>query len=163
MSDQSKKPLVIIISCTGILFGILSGANHFYFKENCVEKIKSVEEFQECIKKSRKKIPFIKNVGLKSFNEHILLNTFNSMDMILPENGSIGIKRKFTDPTFVLDPGYSFVLALFDKDFFIYVSNPLIVQRSVLNVRSNSSWLTVGIKVSIYCLLHYGCINSLKV
>ena len=133
-----------------MLFAVLSGANHLYFKENCVEKFKSVEEFQECIKKSREKIPFIKNVGLKSFNEQILLNTYNSMDMILPENGSIGIKRKqFTNPTFLLDSGYSSVIALFDKDFFIYVSNPLIVQRSVLNVRPNSSYLMVGIKASI--------------
>ena len=151
--NQSKQPLVIVSPCAGILFAVLSGANHFYFKENCVEKIKSVEEFQECLKKSRKKIPFIKNVGLESFNEHILLNPFNSMDMILPENGSIGIKRKFDNPTFKLNPGYSFVIALFDKDFFIYVSNPLIVQRSVLNFRQNSSLLMVGIKVSIYCIL----------
>ena len=126
----------------------MSGANHNYYRENCV-KIKSVREFQECINKNRKKVPFLKNVGIKSYNKQVLLNPFASMDTILPENGSIGIKREFSKPTFEVDAGYSFVMALFDKDFFIFVSNPLIVQRSVLNVLPNSSFLMVGIKASI--------------
>ena len=67
--------------------------------------------------------------------------------MILPCNGSIGAMRDWRNPTFELDPAYTFLLALFDKDFFLFVTNPLIVHRSVLKVFSNTSQVLVGIKV----------------
>ena len=112
-----------------------------------MDKIKSVEQFQECLEQSKIKTPLIKSIGIESFNKQMHLNSFVTMDMILPEKGSIGLKRNLQNPTFKLDSGYTFLLILFDKDFFIFISNPLIVPRSVVRVFSNSSFITVGLKV----------------
>ena len=129
----------------------MSGPDQLYYKDNCVgvgvDKIKSVEEFQACLEQSKIKTPLIKYIGIESFNKQLHLNSFATMDMILPEKGSIGLKRDLHNPTFELDSGYTFLLVLFDKDFFIFISNPLIVPRSVVTVFSNSSFITVGLKV----------------
>ena len=70
--------------------------------------------------------------------------------MILPYNGSLGYKWDLDNPTFKLNSSYSFALAFFDRDYFLYVSNPLIVHRSVTKVLSSTSPSVskVGIEVS---------------
>ena len=125
--------------------GILSGDNNLLFRDNCVGKNKSLEDFQECLRKS--KVPLIQNVRMNSYKQYLSLNEYSATDMILPYNGSIGVIRDWRYPTFELDSAYSFLLALFDKDFFLYVTNPLIIHRSVLKVVSNTSQILVGIKV----------------
>ena len=124
---------------------ILSGDKHLLFNSNCVGNNKSLEDFQACVEKS--KIPLIQNLRMNSYKQHLFLNAYSVSDMILPCNGSIGAMRDWRNPTFELDPAYTFLLALFDKDFFLFVTNPLIVHRSVLKVVSNTSQVLVGIKV----------------
>ena len=94
----------------------------------------------------------MKYVGLESFKKQIYLSSYHHFDMIFPENGSIGITKK--DPTYQLDPRYGFILLLFDKDMFFFVSNPLLVPRSVVTVHPNTSYVFVGLKVSIFKYLN---------
>ena len=138
--------------CAGILFTILSGDNQNFFRENCVLKNISFEDFKACVRKSRIKTPLIKSVGIESFEEQLHLNQYAVSEMILPYNGSIGDKWDLNNPTFKINSSYSFGLALFDRDYFLYVSNPLIVHRSVTKVLSSTSpsSLKVGIEVSTY-------------
>ena len=67
--------------------GILSGDNNLHYKDNCVGKNKSLEDFQECLRKS--KIPLIQNVRMNSYKQYLSLNAYSVTDMILPYNGSI--------------------------------------------------------------------------
>ena len=122
--------------CTGILFVKLSGENNHFFKENCVEKNISYEDFETCVTQNKMKTPLIKSVGIKSFKKHLYLNSMTVLDMILPYNHSIGFKVDFSNPTFLLNPTYTFALIFFDRDYFLYVTNPLIVHRSMLKFSS---------------------------
>ena len=132
----------------GITFAITSGHNHLFYKENCVAKNKTVDDFKVCVDQSTTEVPFMKDVGIESFDKQVNLNSHYLYDMIFPNNGSIGMKRRF-NPTFRLDPGYEFILLLFDKDFFFFVSNPLLVPRSVVTVYPNTSHVLVGLKVNL--------------
>ena len=125
--------------------GILSGDNYTLYRDYCVGKNRSLEDFQECLWKS--KIPLIQNVRMNSYKQYLSLNSYSANDMILPYNGSIGVIRDPRYPTFELNSAYTYLLALFDKDFFLYLTNPLIIHRSVLKVVSNTSQILVGIKV----------------
>ena len=132
------------------MFSTLSGDNHNFYRENCILKNISLEEFKACVRKSRIKTPLIKSVGIKYFKQQLHLNNYKVSDMILPFNGSIGVKRDPKIPTFRLNSSYNFALAFFDKDYFLYVSNPLIVHRSVLKVLSSTVpyILSIGIEVT---------------
>ena len=136
--------------CTGILFVKLSGENNHFFKENCVEKNISYEDFETCVTQNKMKTPLIKSVGIKSFKKQLYLTSYGVSDMIFPYNHSIGVKRDLKNPTFHLNPAYTFVLFLFDIDYFLYVTNPLIVHRSMMKVSSTTtpSILMLGIEVS---------------
>ena len=87
----------------GIMLSILSGDNHNFFRENCILKKISFEEFEACVNKSRIKTPLIKSVGIKSFKKYLHLNHYSVSDMILPYNGSIGVKRDLNNPKFRLN------------------------------------------------------------
>lgn len=144
---DSKNAITTNSGCAGILLSVLSGDNYLDYRYNCVGKNKSLKAFQTCVMES--KTPLIKNVGMNSYKQHLHLNSYSVSYIILPDNESIGVKRDFSkNPTFELNPAYSFVLALFDQDYLLFVSNPLVVHRSVIKVHSNSSNLMVGIKVS---------------
>ena len=135
-----------MILCSGIAFAIMSGPNHLFYKENCVEQNKSVEDFHTCVKQSITKTPLIKNFGIESFEKQMFMTSRLHIDMILPKNGTIGTTRK--NPAFELDPGYEVLIFLFDKDFFFLVTNPLLVPRSLVEVQPNTSYIFVGLKVS---------------
>ena len=141
--------LIVLMWHAGILFKTLYGDNHSFFRDNCIVK-NSFEDFKKCVKKSRIKTPLIENVGIKTFKKQLQMNRYSISDMILPYNGSIGVKRDLNNPTFLLNSSYTFALAFFDRDYFLYVSNPLIVHRSLLKVLASTSpyVLMVGIEVS---------------
>ena len=124
----------------------MSGPNHLFYKENCVAQNKSVEDFQACVKQSMTKSPLIQKFGIESFEKQVFMTSRIHIDMILPKNGTIGTSRN--DPKFELDPGYEFLLFFYDKDFFFFVSNPLLVHRSIVAVHPNTSYIIVGLKVS---------------
>jgi len=132
------------------MFSTLSGENHNFYRENCIFKNISFEDFKVCVRKSIIKTPLIKSVGIKSFKKQLHLNHYAVSDMILPFNGSIGVKRDINNPTFRINSSYTFALAFFDQDSFLFVSNPLIVHRSVLKVLSSTSpyILNIGIEVT---------------
>ena len=69
--------------------------------------------------------------------------------MILPYNNSIGVKGDLNNPTFKLNSTYTFALVFFDRDYFLYVTNPLIVHRSMFKVSSTAGpfILMLGIEV----------------
>ena len=133
-----------------MLFVKSSGENNHFFKENCVEKNISYEDFETCVTENKIKTPLLKSVGIRSFKKHLYLNSLTVLDMILPYNHSIGFKMDFNNPTFVLNPAYTFALIFFDRDYLLYVTNPLIVHRSMLKVSSTTtpSALLLGIEVS---------------
>ena len=139
-----------MVLCSGIAFVITSGANYLFYEENCLYQNKSVEDFQACVKQSMTKTPLIRKFGIESFDKQVHMSSYAHIDMILPKNGSIGTTRNHNNPTFELDPGYAFLLFFLDKNFFFFVSNPLLVHRSVVTVHSNTSYVYVGLKVSIF-------------
>ena len=142
--------LIVLMWHAGILFTTLYGDNHSFFRDNCIVKNISFEDFKACVKMSRFKTPLIESVGIKSFEKQLQMNEYSISDMILPYNGSIGVKTDLNNPTFMLNSSYTFALAFFDRDYFLYVSNPLIVNRSILKVLASTSpyVLMVGIEVS---------------
>ena len=86
---------------------------------------------------------------MKSYKQATLLNTYRAAQMIFPEDGSVGVKQTYK-PTLHLDPSNPYSLCLFDKDFLLYVSNPLIVPRSCIKIRQNSSFTPITIKVGMF-------------
>ena len=134
--------------CTGMLFTILSGENQHFFMENCHGNI-SYEDFEACVRDSRIKTPLIESVGITSFKKQLHMNSFSLFDMILPYNNSIGVKGDLNNPTFKLNSTYTFALVFFDRDYFLYVTNPLIVHRSMFKVSSTAGpfILMLGIEV----------------
>ena len=142
--------LMVLIWYKGMLFFIESGKNQHFFWENCVKKNISFEVFEACVGESIIKSPLIKSVGIQSFEKQLYLNSYKASEIIIPNNHSIGVKPDFNKPTFQLNPAYSFALVFFDKDYFLYVTNPLIVHRSMLKVSrmANPSVLMVGIEAS---------------
>ena len=117
--------------------------------DNCVLKNISFEDFKACVRKSRIKTPLIKRVGIKSYKEQLHLNRYSVYDMILPYNGSIRDKWDLNNPTFKLNSSYTFVLALFDRDYFLIVSNPSIVHRSVMKVLSSTSPSVLKVEIEV--------------
>ena len=130
----------------GIFFVIKSGGNGEAIFNKVCRKKKSVEEFKICMDQNTKL--FIKQINIKSFKHEILPSSFFTAQMIFPKDGSIGSnKTDYETPTLRLDPSFEYVLRFFDKDFFLYLNNPLIVQRSTLRIKRNSTFLHVHLKV----------------
>ncbi len=122
---------------------ILSGGGANGALAECQGKI-YVKEFKECT--SNKSNPFVKDVGLDAYKQATFLIRWTSSQMIIPEDGSVGVKQIFK-PTLSLNASFVYVFCLFDKDFLLYVSNPLIVPRSCMRISANTSYLLVSIKV----------------
>ena len=139
---------MVLIWFTGMLFTILSGENQHFFMENCHGNI-SYKDFEACVRESRIKTPLIESVGITSFKKQLHLNSFSVLDIILPFNNSIGVKGDLNNPTFKLNPAYTFSIVFFDRDYFLYVTNPLIVHRSMFQVSSTAGpyILMLGIEV----------------
>ena len=89
---------------------------------------------------------------MKSYKQATQLNGYAAAQMIFPEDGSVGVKQTYK-PTLQLDPSFQYSLCLFDKDFLLYVSNPLIVPRSCIKISQNSSFIPIPIKVGMNLIL----------
>ena len=121
----------------------VNGAHGNLFGECGGKKI--VEDFKSCI--LNKSDSFIRGINLKSYKQETHLNRFQKFQMILPEDGSLGVKR--IKPTFHLDPLFVYLFCLFDKDFLLYFVNPLIVPRSCMKIRQNSTFTPIVMKVGM--------------
>ena len=115
---------------------IKSGNGNLGYLYEC-RGTKTIDEFKKCI--LQKSVPYIRYISLKSYKQATHLNHYTSYQSIIPKDGYL--------PTLNLDPLYSYVFCLFDKDFLLYVSNPLIVQRSCITVSANSSFVGITLKV----------------
>ena len=104
-------------------------------------KQESIEDFKSCIRHNTKDC--IQGINLKSYEQKSRLSKNSRYEVIFPEDGSVPSKRE-TNATISLEPSFVYIMCLFDKDFLIYVSNPLIVQRSCLRINQNT---VVDIKV----------------
>ena len=89
---------------------------------------------------------FIREISLDSYKQATHLNLYTSYQMILPKDGTVGVKVTYK-PTLHLNPLFVYVFCLFDKDSLLYVSNPLIVPRSCVTVNANSSYFGISVKV----------------
>ena len=123
---------------------ILSGNGAYGFLYECQGK-NSVDEFKDCI--LQKHTSFIRNISFESFEQATHLNDYTSAQIIFPKDGSVGFKQNIHKPTFHLDPLFEYTICLFDKDFLLAVSNPLIVPRSCATVSENSSYAGISLKV----------------
>ena len=150
-TNHQRTDSSLVRFCSGMCFVITSGSNHLFYRENCVAKNMSHDDFKQCVNQSTTKTSLMKYNGLESFHNQVYLNSYYHIDMLFPENGSIGVGRK--NPIFKLDPGYKFIIMLFDKDLFLFVSNPLIVPQTFLTVHPNTSNVFIGLKVSMYPIL----------
>ena len=130
----------------GMFLSILSGtgANGNLYAE-CGGK-ETVEDFKTCI--LQKSDSFIRDINLKSFRQATHLNKYTATQMIFPEDGSVGLKQTYK-PTIMLNPLFEYIFCLFDKDFLLFISNPLIVPRSCLTISQNSSFIQIPLKVGI--------------
>ena len=128
----------------GLLLSILSGDGANGFLSECRGKI-SVDEFIKCI--LEKNTTFIKEISLESYKQATHLNLYTSYQMILPKDGTVGVKQSTYKPTLHLNPLFVYVFCLFDKDSLLYVSNPLIVPRSCVTKNKNSSYFGISVKV----------------
>ena len=117
------------------------GAGNRYVK--CWGK-KIVEDFKKCI--LQRSVFFIREINLKSYKQAPYLNELFAAQIILPEDGSVGAKQNYK-PNLKLDPLFVYILCLFDRDFLLYVSNPLIVSRSCIKINQYSKHTRIAIKV----------------
>ena len=107
---------------------------------------KSVEDFKTCILQSSDS--FIRDISLKSYKQETHLNEFQKLEMIFPEDGSVGVKIS-SNATLYLDPLFVYMICFFDKNFLFYVLNPLIVPRSCITISQNSSFTPIPLKVGM--------------
>ena len=83
---------------------------------------------------------------MSSYIQALHLNGYAAAQMIFPEDGTVGVKQT-NIPTLKLDPSFQYIFCLFDKDFLLFVSNPLIVPRSCIKIAKNSSITPIPIEV----------------
>ena len=128
----------------GVFLVNINGAHGTLYAECQGKKI--VEDFKTCI--MHKSDSFIKAINLKSYKQETHLSKFVKFQMIFPEDGSVGLKQTYK-PTIMLNPLFEYIFCLFDKDFLLFISNPLIVPRSCLTISQNSSFIQIPLKVGI--------------
>ena len=87
------KKIVIMskVIFKGVLLSILSGNAAHGILYDCSGG-EFVEDFKTCILK--KSDSFIREINLKSYRQAIHLNIFTAAQMIFPEDGSVGEKKK---------------------------------------------------------------------
>ena len=128
----------------GIFIGILSDKDSLKLGWKC-NGSKSVQDFRSCVQNHS--FPYIKRVNLNSYELRTHLSQYSMHQVILPEDGSVQSKRALSNETLTLDPSFSYIICLFDKDFLMYVSNSLIVQRSCSIISPNTLYTGIEIKV----------------
>ena len=128
----------------GIFIGILSDKDSLKLGWKCKDR-KSVQDFRSCVQNHSD--PYIKRINLKSYKLRTHLSQYSMHQVILPEDGSVQSKRTLTNETLSLDPSFSYIICLFDKDFLMYVSNSLLVQRSCSIISPNTLYTGIEIKV----------------
>ena len=127
-------------------------SSHFEtLPKNCFGK-ESVDEFKSCINEID--LGVVKNINIESYIQGQLIYFWGVNQIIIPSDGSIqnkGITQanssEANPPTFTLDPRYDYNLYLYDKDSFLHLKNPAIIERSVTRIRANSSIVIMYIKV----------------
>ena len=120
-----------------------SGNGENGFLSDCLGK-NSVDEFKNCI--LQKKYPLIKGIDLESYEQLTFLTDKTSAQIILPEDGSVGLRYKYK-PTFSLHPLFAYRFCLYDKDFLLSVSNPFIIPRTCVTVSVNTSIIRIPVQV----------------
>ena len=115
------------------------------FNQKCKQK-ESVDEFKTCFNQTMNSILFLRKVNIKSYHRYLHFNAHTVAEMILPGDGTVETKKDYKNATFKLDPKYSYIIHLFDKDFLVYLNNPLIVQRSFVTIHPYTSMGYIGIK-----------------
>ena len=133
--------------CEGIFVGTLS-ADNFNIGRKCMGQ-KSIEDFKSCFQQNNE--DYIKRINLNYFKQRTYLSKYNMFKVILPEDGSVISKRDPYNATLTLDPSFVYIMCLYDKDFLIYVSNSLIVQRSCLKINKNTYYTGIEVKVINKC------------
>ena len=123
---------------------ILSGSGDDGFLSQCQGK-KSVAKFKDCIMQSSSS--FIRDISFESYERATILTDKTSAQIIIPEDGSVKLKKNMYKPTFKLEPLFSYKFCLYDKDFLLSVSNPFIIPRKCLTIKANSS--VVGIPIQV--------------
>ena len=98
-------------------------------------KKNSIEDFKSCIQENSK--DYIQGINLKSYKQRSCPSKNSKYEVIFPKDGSVPSKRE-PNATMSLDPAVVYMMCLFDKNFLIYVSNPLIVQRSCLRISQST-------------------------
>ena len=120
--------------------------------KDCLGK-ESVEDFRNCINEID--LTFVNTVNIESFIQEQHINYWGVNQIIIPSDGSIqnkGITQtntgKVIPPTLTLNSTYEYNLYLFDRDSFLPLRNPAIIERSFIRIRANSSIVIVYLKVS---------------
>ena len=85
--------------------------------------------------------------GLKYLDKFNLLDDYNIINFIQPEDGSIKFSPHNTFQ-FGLDPKFEYLVQFYDKNFMIMSMNPGIVRRNALNIKK-------GVFTYIYLRVNY--------
>ena len=137
-----KASLILFL---GIFLTVSNNANLPILSKKCAWKNLTLVAFKNCIREITP--PFIRQIKAGLYKERLHLNERFTSQIIIPSEGSIGSKQKFS-PTFLLDPKYQYNLYLFDQDFNLSLKNPSIVQRSFTKINPNSTFVNVYMKES---------------
>ena len=115
--------------------------------KKCLGK-KSYQETTNCLNSYM--IPFITRINAQPYKRFFHINQFSVYQLILPEDGSIGTKINGSSdvPTLSLNQTYDYNVYLLDKDYFLMVSNPIVIQRTFFKLRSmGNSMVGIALKV----------------
>ena len=141
-----QHPVFLINCFSGVFFTILSGNGKNGYLSQCKGK-NSIDEFKNCILK--KNTSFIRGIDLQSYEQATVLTDMTSAQIIIPEDGSVGLRNFYSRPTFHLDPLFVYRVCLYDKDFLLPVSNPFIIPRTCVTVGANTSVIRIPVKVNV--------------
>ena len=120
--------------------------------KDCLGK-KSVEEFKTCMNEID--LAFVNRVNIESYIQEQHINYWGVNQVIIPSDGSIQNKgmtqmntSKVIPPTLTLNPTYEYNLYLYDRDSFLPLRNPAIIERSFIRIPANSSIVIIYLKVN---------------
>ena len=115
-----------------------------------------MDDFKNCIDEIDLK--YLKTINIESILHDQHINNWGINHIIITSDGSIqnkGMIKNYSNiskaipPTFTLNPNYEYNFYLFDRDSFLFVRNPAVIERSFIKIRAKTLFVIIYIKVSI--------------
>ena len=133
-----------------VIFGLVYHADRTSNVASCLEQ-NSTMEFDKCLENQKSRSIKYEEIYLKPYKSSKYITSFGVYDLVLPEDGVVGIQPYKVSMSFNNTKDYQF--SLYDKNFFFPTLNSVSVPRTVFRINKHTAHYQISFQVGYKIML----------